>query len=256
MIRYDKTSRDSILGEEEEYSIENAPVSAESIGRPVWWFDGSLFVPKTAQERKLAKIQYHTVARNEITLSERAQRVKQCIGLLSEWFPLPLLDEVGKELLIDLDIRLNTDTLLVQFLGVLESVLRKRSYTIRWHILQEIEQVSGQQVKKKDIYKWMFYTRQQKKEVTPDTLQIVQRLTLEEILKQPLSPAEKRLMCQKIAKVIKILRNKGFICKDPEIASWSLKRIVLEEKSVQKNIPKNLRTPTTRVTCRIRKILE
>ncbi|MFX1251571.1 MAG: hypothetical protein ACFFCZ_08175 [Promethearchaeota archaeon] len=256
MIRYDKTSRDSVLGEEEEYSVENAPVSTDSIGRSVWWFDGSLFVPKTAQERKLAKIQYHTVARNEITLSERAQRVKQCIGLLSEWFPLPLLDEVGKELLIDLDIRLNTDTLLVQFLGVLESGLRKRSYTIRWHILQEIEKASGQQVKKKDIYKWMFYIRQQKKEVAPDPLQIIQRLTLEEVLKQPLSPAEKRQMCQKIAKVIKILRNKGFLCKDPEIASWSLKRIVLEEKIVQKNIPKNLRTPTTRVTCRIRKMLE
>ncbi|MFX1536607.1 MAG: hypothetical protein ACFFDI_20515, partial [Promethearchaeota archaeon] len=178
------------------------------------------------------------------------------ISFLSEWFPLPLLDEVGKELLIDTNIRLNTDTLLVQFLGVLESVLRKRSYTIRWHILQEIERAIGQQVKKKDIYKWMFYTRQQKKEPIPDTLRVVQRLTMEEILKQTLSPAEKRQACQKVAKAIKILQNKGFICKDPEIASWSLKRIILEEKSVQKDIHKNLRTPTTRITCRIRKMLE
>ncbi|MFX0065977.1 MAG: hypothetical protein ACFFC7_27745 [Candidatus Hermodarchaeota archaeon] len=242
--------------EEEDLEIEEAPVNAESIGRPAWWFTGSLFTPKTIQERKLATLQYQTLTQTNPVLSSRAQRIRQFIGVLSYWFPLPILDEIGKDLLIETDIRQKDENLLAHILGGLELTLRKRHITIRWDVLQGINQTTGYQLKKGDIYRWMFYTCQQKKERLPDTLRIIQHLTLEEVLKQPLSTAEKRQTCQKVVKAIKILRNKGFICKDPEIASWSLKRIILEEKSVQKNIPRNLRTPTTRITCRIKKMLE
>ena len=242
--------------EKEDFEIEEASVNEESIGRPAWWFTGSLFSPKTIQERKLAALQYQTLAQADPVLSSRAQRIRQFIGVLSYWFPLPILDEIGKNLLIETNIRQKDENLLAHILGVLELTLRKRHSTIRWDVLQGINQTTGYQLKKGDIYRWMFYTCQRKKERLPDTLRIIQHLTLEEVLKQPLSPAEKRQTCQKIVKAIKILRNKGFICKGPEIASWSLKRIILEEKSVQKNIPRNLRTPTTRITCRIKKMLE
>ncbi|MFX0064081.1 MAG: hypothetical protein ACFFC7_18070 [Candidatus Hermodarchaeota archaeon] len=59
-----------------------------------------------------------------------------------------------------------------------------------------------------------------------------------------------------IVQTVKTLRTKGFVCKDPEIASWSIKRIILKEKGVQVEIPPQFRAATTRMTLRLRKMLK
>ncbi|MFX1250720.1 MAG: hypothetical protein ACFFCZ_03815 [Promethearchaeota archaeon] len=248
----------SALGEEEEenFEIEKADVRPESLGRPVWWFNGSLFKPKTVQERKLFMLQYQTLARTDPVLSSRAQRIRQYISVLSQWFPVPLLDEVGKELLFETAMRQNDKNLLAHLLGSLEVILRQYNSTIRWTILQEINQTTGHQLEKKDIYKWMFYTRQRKNQQVPDTLRVVQHLTIEMILHESIPSEQKRQFCLKVTQVIKFLRSKGFVCKDPEITAWALKRIILRERGAQKSIPKEFRAATTRMTFRLRKILK
>ncbi|MFX0065123.1 MAG: hypothetical protein ACFFC7_23370 [Candidatus Hermodarchaeota archaeon] len=247
----------SVSGEdEEEIEIENQPTRAETIGRPTWWFNGSLFFPKTVQERKLATLQYRTLARADPILSERAQRIRQYISVLSQWFPLPLLDEIGKDLLLNTNIRQSDEVLLAHLLGAVEATLRQRYCTIRWSVLQEINQQFGYYLEKKDIYKWMFYTRQRKKEQGSDSLRVIQHLTIEAISRESLPSEQKRQLCLRIAQVIKVLRHKKFVCKDPEICSWALKRILLDEKGSQTNVPRELRAATTRMTFRLRQILK
>ncbi|MFX0092598.1 MAG: hypothetical protein ACFFBD_12615 [Candidatus Hodarchaeota archaeon] len=246
----------SISGvEEETFEIEDESIRLESVGRPAWWFNGSWFKPRTLQERKLATLQYRSITRDEAILSERASKIRQYISILSEWFPISLLDDIGKEILMETNIRQKEEDLFIHFLGALEAALRKRSCTIRWHVLHEIAQTIGQSIEKKDIYKWTFYTRQRKKEATPDTLRIIQRITVEEILKESMPPKEKRLICCQVAEACKVLRTKGFVCKDPEIAAWSLKRIFLEKKGSNMSVPKELRAATARMTFRIRNFL-
>ncbi|MFX0061669.1 MAG: hypothetical protein ACFFC7_05730 [Candidatus Hermodarchaeota archaeon] len=241
--------------EEEDFEIKEAPIHSESVGRPTWWFTGSLFKPRTVHEQRLARLQYQTLARDNPILSNRAQRIRQYIGFLSQWFPISILDEIGKEIL-EIDIRQNDECLLAHLLGVLETILRQRHCTIRWSVLQEINQAIGSHLEKKDIYKWMFYTRQRKKERISDTLFVVQHLTIEAILIESLPTEQKRQLCVKVAHTIKVLRLKGFVCKDPEITSWALKRILLEEKGSQTNVPRDLRSATTRMTFRLRKMLK
>ncbi|MFX0094107.1 MAG: hypothetical protein ACFFBD_20380 [Candidatus Hodarchaeota archaeon] len=243
-------------GDEETIEVKEEPVRLESIGRPAWWFNGSWFVPNTFDQRRLATLQYQITTRHEKILSSRATRIQQYIGLLSEWFPVLLLDAVGKEILLETDIRQTEKELLVHFLGALEAALRLRHSTIRWTILQEITNASGRELRKKDIYKYMFYTRQRKNEHAPDTLRLVQHLTIEALTQEHLPPEQKRAVRLAVVHAIKILRIKKFICKDPEVASWALKRILLGGKGPQKTIPKELRPVTTRMTFRIRKLLE
>ncbi|MFX0094286.1 MAG: hypothetical protein ACFFBD_21290, partial [Candidatus Hodarchaeota archaeon] len=112
------------------------------------------------------------------------------------------------------------------------------------------------QLKKKDIFKWMFYTRQRRGEIISDTLRVVQHLTFETITEMPFPTEDKRKFCKEIIQAIKMLQVQGFICKDPEIAAWALKRILLKEKGPQKYIPKELIAATTRMTYRMRKMLK
>ncbi|MFX0090198.1 MAG: hypothetical protein ACFFBD_00440 [Candidatus Hodarchaeota archaeon] len=240
---------------QEILTAEEEPVRLESIGRPAWWFNGSLFVPKTQDQRRLATLQYQITTKHEKILSSRATRIQQLIGLLSEWFPVPVLDAIGKEILLDTDLRQSKDELVIHFLGALEAALRQRYNTIRWAVLQEINKATEQSLTKKDIYKYMFYTRQRKKERAPDTLRIVQHLTIEELTKEPLSIEQKRTIVCQVIQAVKILRSKNFICKDPEVAAWALKRILLNEKGTQTSVPKDLRFATTRLTHRLRKCL-
>ncbi|MFX0064904.1 MAG: hypothetical protein ACFFC7_22235 [Candidatus Hermodarchaeota archaeon] len=245
-----------IIGEDEEFEVEEIPIHAESIGRPTWWFVGSLFQPRTPHEQKLATLQYQTIARADPFLSERAQRIRKYIGVLSQWFPLPLLDEIGKEMLLKANTRQNNRNLLAHFLGTLELSLRQRQCTIRWAILQEINKTTGIDLEKKDIYGWMFRVLQRKKERPPETLRVVQHLTIEIISQYQLPPNYKRQLYFTVVQAIKTLRSKGFVCKDPEITSWALKRVLLNEKGTQKTIPKEFRTATTQMTFRLRKILK
>ncbi|MFX1536490.1 MAG: hypothetical protein ACFFDI_19925 [Promethearchaeota archaeon] len=246
-----------IIGEEEEeFDIEEIPINTESIGRPNWWFVGSLFKPRTAYEQKLAMLQYQTIVRSDPVLSERAQRIRKYIGVLSQWFPLPLLDEIGKEMLLEANTRQNSRNLLAHFLGTLEISLRKRQCTIRWTTLQEINQTTGTDLEKKDIYRWMFRVLQRKRERPPETLRVVQHLTIEAISQYQFPPNYKRQLYFKAVQAIKILKSKGFVCKDPEITSWALKRVLLNEKGTQITIPKEFRTATTQMTFRLRKILK
>ncbi len=247
----------SVSGEdEEEIEIEDQPTRAETIGRPTWWFTGSIFFPRTVQERKLATLQYRTLARANPILSERAQRIRQYISVLSQWFPLPLLDEIGKEVLLETNIRQSDEDLLAHLLGAVETTLRQRYCTIRWAVLQEINQQLGYYLEKKDIYKWMFYTRQRRKEQGSDTLRVIQHLTIEAISREPFLSEQKREIYLRVAQAIKILRLKKFVCKDPEICSWALKRILLDEKGPQSNVPRELRSATTRMTFRLRQMLK
>ncbi|MFX1253510.1 MAG: hypothetical protein ACFFCZ_18010 [Promethearchaeota archaeon] len=250
--KLDSTSEE----EEEPIEFEDPPVDSDTIGRPNWWFIGSSFIPKTNQDQRLASLQYQTLVRFNPILSERAQRIRRYISTLSQWFPVPVLDEIGKEILLETDIRQNDKDLLAHLLGALEATLRQKHCTIRWSILQEINQTTEQQLQKKDIYKWMFFTRQRKKERMSDTLRVVQHLTVEAILGEPIPSEQKRQLCLKVVQAIKMLRVKGFICKDPEVASWALKRILLEEKGSQTTIPKELRPMTTRMTFRLRQKLK
>ncbi|MFX0065313.1 MAG: hypothetical protein ACFFC7_24345 [Candidatus Hermodarchaeota archaeon] len=243
-------------GEEESFEFEDSPENSDTIGRPNWWFNGSSFIPKTNQDQRLASLQYQTLVRSNPILSERAQRIRRYISTLSQWFPLPVLDEIGKEILLETDIRQNDKDLLAHLLGALEATLRQKYCTIRWSVLQEINQTTEQQLQKKDIYKWMFYTRKRKKERISDPLRVVQRLTIEAILGETIPSDHKRHLCLTVVQAIKMLRLKGFICKDPEVASWALKRILLEEKGPQTTIPKELRPMTTRMTFRLRQILK
>ncbi|MFX1254350.1 MAG: hypothetical protein ACFFCZ_22250 [Promethearchaeota archaeon] len=243
-------------GDEEEAESEDQTTRTETIGRPTWWFNGSLFFPRTAQERKLATLQYRALARADPILSERAQRIRRYISLLSQWFPLPLLDEIGKDLLLNTNIRQSDKDLLAHLLGAVETTLRQRYCTIRWSVLQEINQQFGYYLEKKDIYKWMFYTRQRKKEHGSDSLRVIQHLTIEAISREPLPSEQKRQLFLRVAQAIKVLRCKKFVCKDPEICSWALKRILLDEKGPQTNVPKELCAATTRMTFRLRQMLK
>lgn len=242
-------------GKEEEYELNEDPSNSASRGRPAWWFKGSLFEPRTLDQKRLARLQYQITAKQEQVLSSRAVRIQHYIGLMSEWFPLLILDVVGKEIMLELDLRQPKDDFLAHFLGALESVLRQRYNTIPWKILQEINQITGNQLKKQDIYKWMFYTRQRKGERPTDPLLIVQHLTIEALTQETIPSEQKREIVRTLIQAIKVLRTKGFICKDPEVASWALKRIILSEKGTQNSIPRELRATTTRLTFRIRKLL-
>ncbi len=250
--KLDSTSEE----EEEPFEFEDTPVDNNTIGRPNWWFNGSSFIPQTNQDQRLASLQYQTLVRSNPILSERAQRIRRYISTLSQWFPLPVLDEIGKEILLETNIRQNDKELLAHLLGALEATLRQKYCTIHWSVLQEINQTTEQQLQKKDLYKWMFYTRQRKKDRISDTLRVVQRLTIEAILGETIPAEYKRQLCLKVVQTIKMLRLKGFICKDPEVASWALKRILLEEKGPQTSIPKELRPITTRMTFRLRQKLK
>ncbi|MFX0092230.1 MAG: hypothetical protein ACFFBD_10750, partial [Candidatus Hodarchaeota archaeon] len=241
---------------EEGVVVEEEPVRRDSIGRPTWWFNGSWFVPDTFDQRRWAKLQYQITSTHEKVLSTRATRLQRFIGLLSEWFPVPILDAVGKEILLETEMRQSEADLLAHFLGALEATLRHRFHTIRWVVLQEINQATGLMLKKKDIYKYVYYTRHRQKQPVPDTLKLIQRLTCEALTQEPLPLEQKRELYLQVIQAVKILHLKGFICKDPEVASWALKRILLNEKGVQKAIPEDLRSVTTRMTFRIRRLLK
>jgi hypothetical protein len=234
---------------------EDQPQNADNLGRPAWWFKGSLFTPKNAQDKKLARLQYVSIVKDELILTERAQRIRQFISVLSEWFPINVLDSIGKEILIETNIRQNDDQLVFHFLGALEADLRKRNSTIRWNVLEEISKMIGYSIKKSDYTKWMFYTRQRRKESGTDTMKLVQRLVIEDIARKNISPKEKREFIKNTVQSCNKLKKTGFICKDPEVAAWSLKRVVINEKGAQKDVPQELRSAVTRMNFRIRKSL-
>ncbi|MFX0064797.1 MAG: hypothetical protein ACFFC7_21695 [Candidatus Hermodarchaeota archaeon] len=97
-------------------------------------------------------------------------------------------------------------------------------------MLQEINQTTDQDLTKKDIYRWLYYTRQQKKDQVSDTLSVIQHLIIEVVSRGSFSAECKRQVYLLIVQSIKDLRKKGFVRKDPEIAAWSLKRILLRKR--------------------------
>jgi hypothetical protein len=113
----------------------------------------------------------------------------------------------------------------------------------------------GYSIKKSDYTKWMFYTRQRRKESGTDTMKLVQRLVIEDIARKNISPEEKREFIKNTVQSCNKLKKTGFICKDPEVAAWSLKRVVINEKGAQKDVPQELRSAVTRMNFRIRKSL-
>ncbi|MFX0095581.1 MAG: hypothetical protein ACFFBD_27840 [Candidatus Hodarchaeota archaeon] len=221
-------------------------------GRPSWWYMGSFFLPKTTQEHRLATLHRRTIVKNEQILSQRAQRIQIIIAALSEWFPLPLLDEVGKKF-VQMDDKpvYGQIELVLVILGGVEFYLRLQGSTIRWRILTQINVLFDSQIKKIDYLKWVFMFARQKKEKF-DSYQIVKKIALEEISQRRMQPEKKRSALISLTKLVRILENKNVIMKDYEVYGLALTRYILQERGCISGIASEYRIKVSKALNRIK----
>ncbi|MFX1250978.1 MAG: hypothetical protein ACFFCZ_05170 [Promethearchaeota archaeon] len=236
---------------QEEY---NPPPNKETEGRPMWWHNGSYFIPTSGREKRLAILHRHTLAKDENVLSNKARKIQRAISALSKWFPLSLLDEAGKFLLLQDEALPREPELLLKILGILEALLRDKKLSLRWNVLAEISETFETNIEKSHYAKYLFWAKSNLKLPPFDAYAIVKRLSISEIATKGLSPDEKRIILATVVKYCNYLKEQNFIFKDPELCAYAVTRLALKETGPM-DFPPNLRKKVSRLAYRIKKML-
>ncbi|MFX0172796.1 MAG: hypothetical protein ACFE9L_12840 [Candidatus Hodarchaeota archaeon] len=236
-----------------KHFISHELVSTE--GRPIWWYAGSYFKGQTASEKRLETLQRQIQQQNEEKLSYKGKKLQSLIGPLSQWFPIPLLDQAAKDVLqYALDQVYGNKNLFLCFLGALECQLRSKGMTIRWQILTEINELFQVKIEKKDYLKWYIYFKHHTKTATLDSYNIIQRIAIQELARRSLDPEVKRKSLSLLNDIIRILKTKNIIIKDYEVYGLALIRYVLDERGRIQNIPRPYRKKVTKALNRLKTV--
>ncbi len=234
-----------------KHFISHELVSTE--GRPIWWYAGSYFRGQTASEKRLETLQRQIQQQNEEKLSYKAKKLQSLIGPLSQWFPIPLLDQAAKDVLLyGLDQVYGNKNLLLCFLGALECQLRSKGMTIRWQILTEVNELFQVNVEKKDYLKWCIYFKHHTQTAMLDSYIIIQRIAIQELARRSLDPEVKRKSLSLLSDITRILKAKNIIIKDYEVYGLALIRYVLDERGRIQNIPQPYRKKVTKALNRLK----
>ncbi|MFX0092012.1 MAG: hypothetical protein ACFFBD_09640 [Candidatus Hodarchaeota archaeon] len=245
-----------VYSDESCESLEYTPINTDVVGRPAWWFKGSFFVPNSPHQRRLAVLHQQTLAKTEEVLSSKAKTLHRMISTLSNWFPINILDQIAKHLLLQEQSLPANSALLTLILGYLESLLRQKQLTIQWPVLKEINEVFDTNLKKSDYAKYVFLARRDLGLPPFDNYAIVKRIVVTKIAARASLPAEtKKTALKQTVKIMNYLKEKRFIFKDAEIMAAAVTRFVLNEKG-SINVPSPQKKMVSRLIYRIRQDLE
>jgi hypothetical protein len=236
-------------------TLEDTPSNGDSVGRPSWWYKGSFFVPTSPHQRRLAVLHQQTLAKNENVLSNKAQKLHRMISTLSKWFPVNLLDQIAKHLLIQESSLPANSELLALVLGYLEALLRQKQLTIQWNVLREINEAFEITMKKADYARYIFLARRALKLPPFDNYAIVKRMVVTRIAaRTSLSGEIKKSAVSETVNIMNYLKIKRFIFKDAEIMATAVTRLVLNETGLIDTAP-DLKKATSRLIYRLRQQL-
>lgn len=226
----------------------------DSEGRPVWWHNGSYFIATSGNERRLAVLNQQTIAKNEDVLSEKAKRIQRVISVLSKWFPIPFLDEIGQFLLFQQESLPREPELILKFLGVLEAILRDKKLTIRWNVLFEIGETVGMTIEKLQFSKYLFWAKNTLNLPAFDNCAIVKRYVISTIASKNISPDKKRISLTTAIRYCDLLRERKIFFKDSELCAEAIVRLTLNERGPM-DLPPMLRKKTSRLAYRLKREL-
>ncbi|MFX1533436.1 MAG: hypothetical protein ACFFDI_04310 [Promethearchaeota archaeon] len=232
----------------------NPPPNKETEGRPMWWHNGSYFIPTSGREKRLAVLHQHTLAKDEDVLSNKARKIQRTLSALSKWFPITLLDEAGKFLLLQDEPLPREHELLLKILGIVEALLRDKKLSLRWNVLAEISETFETNIEKPHYAKYLFWAKSRLKIPSFDAYAIVKRLVIAEIASKRISTDEKRILLGTVVEYCNYLKKQNFIFKDPELCAYAVARLALKETGPM-NLPPNLRKKVSRLAYRIKKML-
>ncbi|MFX1535571.1 MAG: hypothetical protein ACFFDI_15205 [Promethearchaeota archaeon] len=236
-------------------TLEYTPINVDTVGRPVWWFNGSFFVPNSPHQKRLATLQQQALTRDEKVLSNKGRKLHRMIGTLSKWFPINILDEIANQLLIQEQPLPANSALLALILGYLEALLRQKQLTIRWTVLKEINETFNVTLRKTDYVRYVFQARKFLKIPPFDNYAIVKRLVVTKIAaKTTLSGETKKIALRQTVEIMNYLKNKRFIFKDAEIMAVAVTRLILNEAGPI-DIEPDLKKAVSRLVYRLRQEL-
>ncbi|MFX0091653.1 MAG: hypothetical protein ACFFBD_07805 [Candidatus Hodarchaeota archaeon] len=223
--------------------------SSSSKHRSEYWYLGSYFDGNfDSQYQRLALLHKH--ANRATILSYRGIKLREIVSVLSEWFPLPLLDAIVPKLLTEE--KIVSEELLCRFLGLLELELRQKGLCIRLLILDEINRAFNTSISKKDIFKW-FWVYRRIYDVSVENIDVVKKLTAEEIIKSQDSIQNKKDALKMLPNISAAIKRKKIIFQDPEIYGYAVARICLKQigKRYGNDDPR-LRKATSKAVFRLR----
>ncbi|MFX1250475.1 MAG: hypothetical protein ACFFCZ_02580 [Promethearchaeota archaeon] len=236
-------------------TLECTPINVDTVGRPVWWFNGSVFIPNSPHQRRLATLQQQTLTKNEDVLSNKGKKIHWMISILSKWFPINILDEIAKQLLIQEQPLPANSALLALILGYLEALLRQKQLTIQWNVLKEINETFNVTLGKTDYARYVFQARRFLKLPPFDNYAIVKRLVVTKIAaKTTLSGETKKIALRQTVEIMNYLKTKRFIFKDAEIMAVAVTRLILNETG-SIDVEPDLKKAVSRLIYRLRKEL-
>ncbi len=238
-------------GEEEE-SLLKAQSSNESLEdnhRSQYWYPGSYFIPTDKTYQRLASLQKHAI-QNQAILSSRGIKLRKIVSVLSEWFPLPLLDTIVPKILSE--DKIERGELLCKFLGYLELELRLKGLCISQAVLDEINLAFITNVSKKDIFKWFWVYRRTSK-ISIDNMSVLKKIAANEIIKSQKPIETKREALKRLPKIIEDIKKKKIIFQDPEIYGCGVARICLKQLGQRyENRDPSLRKAISKAVFRLR----
>jgi hypothetical protein len=177
------------------------------------------------------------------------------ISALSKWFPINILDQIAKQLLIQEQPLPANSALLALILGYLEALLRQKQLTIQWNVLKEINETFSVSLKKTDYSRYVFQARRFLNLPPFDNYAIVKRLVVTKIAaKTTLSGETKKIALRQTVEIMNYLKNKRFIFKDAEIMAVAVTRLILNETG-SIDIEPDLKKAVSRLIYRLRQEL-
>ncbi|MFX0063657.1 MAG: hypothetical protein ACFFC7_15915 [Candidatus Hermodarchaeota archaeon] len=213
---------------EEEDSLLKTQSSNESLKynhRSQYWYPGSYFIPTDKTYQRLALLQKHAI-KNQAILTSRGIKLREIVSVLSEWFPLPLLDTIVPKILSE--DKIERGELLCKFLGYLELELRLKGLCISQTVLDEINLAFNTNISKKHIFKWFWVYRRTSK-ILIDNLSVLKKIAANEIIKSQKPIKNKREALKKLPRIIKDIEKNRIIFQDPEIYGCAVARICLKQ---------------------------
>ncbi|MFX1250615.1 MAG: hypothetical protein ACFFCZ_03285 [Promethearchaeota archaeon] len=193
--------------------------------RSQYWYPGSYFIPADKTYQRLALLHKHAI-QNQAILSTRGIELRKIVSVLSEWFPIPLLDIIVPKILSEG--KIERCELLCKFLGYLELELRLKGLCISQAVLDEINLAFTVDISKKHIFKW-FWTYRRISKISIDNMSVVKRIAVNEIIKSQKLVENKREALKKLPIIIEDIKRKKLIFQDPEIYGYAVARICLKQ---------------------------
>ncbi|MFX1535469.1 MAG: hypothetical protein ACFFDI_14685 [Promethearchaeota archaeon] len=211
------------------------------IGRPQRWYLGSTFrtLPGEKNYRRLWNLQRDTL----YNCQGKRLNLEQVIGALSEFFPIPIIDD-AVQILLFLEGKLPAeDSLIVHILAAIESILRLRQLLITNKTLDDINRKLALRITKREVNKARFQICQKFPRVRPRdphkcTNQIMQRLASQIVMDYTFDPSEKRWAVKETIRLAKEMLNTQFYPSCPEVYGYALAILVVNTLNKAKRRPR------------------